>query len=79
MGVNKTISLCPETAIIAERLPNFSQFVRYHLKNHARKTKKLIQESVHVAIEPARVWGPEKDKCNPKHKNGSCVTCWGEL
>jgi len=78
MGVNKTISLDAQTALIAERMPNFSGFVRDQLLKYARTTRKQIE--VHHTVAPkARVWGPNKDKCNPKHKNGSCVLCWGDL
>ena len=78
MGVNKTISLDAQTALIAERMPNFSQFVRNSLIKHARIEKKKGHIG-HIAAPNARVWGEKKDKCNPKHKNGSCVECWGDL
>lgn len=77
MGVNKTISLDAQTALIAERLPNFSQFVRNSLIKHARSEKKKAG-FVHVAPPAARIWGNGVARCNPKHKDGKCVICWGE-
>ena len=77
MGVNKTISLDAQTAMIAERLPNFSQFVRLSLIKHARKEEKKAGLN-HIAPEAARVWGDLQNKCNPKHKKGPCVICWGD-
>lgn len=77
MGVNKTISLDAQTAIIAERMPNFSGFVRNALLKYARTEKKKGPKT-HTAPLSARVWGDEKDKCNPKHKNGCCDICWGD-
>ena len=77
MGVNKTISLDAQTAMIAERMPNFSQFVRNSLRKHARmEMKKALPE--HIAPEPARNWGDQKDKCNPRHMKGRCFVCWGD-
>ena len=76
MGVNKTISLDAQTALIAERLPNFSQFVRQSLRNYARIEKKKAG-IVHVAPESGRIWGEEGNKCNPRHRNGECMVCWG--
>ena len=78
MGVNKTISLDAQTALIAERMPNFSGFVRDQLLKHARTTKKK-GPVFHQSPPTGRIWGPNKDKCNPKHKNGSCDICWGDL
>jgi len=78
MGVNKTISLDAQTAMIAERLPNFSQFVRNSLIKHARMEKKKAGLG-HQAIPEARVWGPNEDKCNPNLLKGRCVLCWGDL
>lgn len=77
MGVNKTISLDAQTAMIAERLPNFSQFVRQSLIKHARIEKKKAGLQ-HIAPETARVWGELQNKCNPKHKKGPCLICWGD-
>tara|TARA_R110002096_G_scaffold212677_1_gene400143 strand:+ start:332 stop:589 length:258 start_codon:yes stop_codon:yes gene_type:complete len=77
MGVNKTISLDAQTALIADRMPNFSQFVRNALLKHAR-TASIPAGTVHVAPETARVWGETQDKCNPKHKSGACMLCWGD-
>jgi len=77
MGVNKTISLDAQTALIAERLPNFSQFVRQSLIKHARMEKKK-QGLVHYAQPQARVWGPNNDKCNPNIVKGRCLICWGD-
>ncbi len=76
MGVNKTISLDAQTAMIAERLPNFSQFVRQSLIKHARMEKKKQDNAAHIAPSAARVWGETKDKCNPRHKKGQCLICW---
>ena len=77
MGVNKTISLDRQTAIIADRMPNFSGFVRNALLKYARTEKKKGPLS-HTVAPSARVWGPSKDKCNPKHKNGCCGLCWSD-
>lgn len=78
MGHNKTISLDEDTAKIADRLPNFSRFVRQCLVRYASEA--VISDpapwSKHIAPESARVWGETKDKCNPLHKKGRCPTCW---
>ncbi len=76
MGVNKTISLDAQTALIAERLPNFSQFVRESLIRHARMDE-IYAGLDHIAPETARVWGELKTQCNPNHKKGLCLICWG--
>lgn len=81
MGTNKTISLDEDTAKIADRLPNFSRFVRQCLLRHARDADmgdKNITRGHHIAPESARIWGETKDKCNPLHKKGRCPRCWGE-
>ena len=77
MGHNKTISLDEDTAKIADRLPNFSRFVRQALLKHASSAR-ATKGSDHVAHPTARIWGESKDKCNPRHKNGRCALCWGE-
>lgn len=79
MGHNKTISLDEDTARIAERLPNFSRFVRQCLLKYARAamTKSDIGEGTHVAPPEARIWGENRDKCNPLHAKGRCAPCWG--
>lgn len=77
MGVNKTISLDEQTAIIADRLPNFSAFVRSALLKHARMDAKK-KPLKHVAPETGRVWGDDRDKCNPRHSKGLCKICWSE-
>lgn len=74
--MNKTISLDEETALIADKLPNFSRFVRQSLLNLAGATEKG-RDAVHYAPPEARIWGPTNDKCNPKHRKGECPTCWG--
>jgi len=73
MAPNKTISLDEHTAKIADRLPNFSRFVRQCLLQHVREA--AVDE--HVAPSSARIWGETKDKCNPLHKKGPCPVCWG--
>tara|TARA_Y100001937_G_scaffold35018_1_gene50254 strand:+ start:328 stop:573 length:246 start_codon:yes stop_codon:yes gene_type:complete len=79
MGHNKTISLDEDTAKIADRLPNFSRFVRQCLLKHAAaaSTSGKRGQQIHVAPESARIWGETKDKCNPRHKKGRCPICWG--
>ena len=77
MGVNKTISLDAQTAIIAERMPNFSQFVRNCLRRQARMDKKKAGLE-HIAPQSARNWGDTGDKCNPRHMKGRCFLCWGD-
>jgi len=77
MGVNKTISLDAQTALIAERLPNFSGFVRNQLRKYAREEKKKAAFA-HVAAPEARIWGDQANKCNPRHKNGKCMVCWSD-
>lgn len=76
---NKTISLDEKTAIIAGRIPNFSQWVRHKLLEHARESfqEVLTVKDDHIAPLTARVWGPNKDRCNPKHKRGMCHRCYG--
>jgi hypothetical protein len=73
MAPNKTISLDEHTAKIADRLPNFSRFVRQCLLQHVREA--TVDE--HVAPLSARIWGETKDKCNPMNTKGVCVLCWG--
>lgn len=79
MGHNKTISLDEDTAKIADRLPNFSRWVRQQLLKHAAHASIYEKgtSTPHKAPESARIWGETKDKCNPRHKNGRCVACWG--
>ena len=81
MGHNKTISLDEDTAKIADRMPNFSRFVRQCLLRHAAQGVNQSRgqyDGRHKAPEEARIWGETKDKCNPRHKNGRCALCWGE-
>jgi hypothetical protein len=73
MAPNKTISLDDHTAQIADRLPNFSRFVRQCLLKHVREA--VVED--HIAPESARIWGETGDKCNPMHSKGVCVICWG--
>lgn len=40
--------------------------------------KDIGQEAKHTAPESGRVHGEEGDKCNPNHRSGRCVICWGE-
>jgi hypothetical protein len=80
MAPNKTISLDEDTAKIADRLPNFSRFVRQCLQKHARSAVAGVGDNPweqHIAPESARIWGVTKDKCNPLHKKGRCPVCWG--
>lgn len=77
---HKTISLDDDTAKIADRLPNFSRFVRQCLLKYAAEaTTAGIHGGkwTHVAPPEARIWGETKDKCNPAHRSGRCVACWG--
>ena len=79
MSRNRTISLDDDTAQIADKLPNFSRFVRQCLIKHAAHAE-IFEKGTdipHKAPASARVWGETKDKCNPRHKNGRCVACWG--
>lgn len=73
--IPKTITLDEQTAIIAERIGNFSGWVRQKLRTHA-----MVQarEAAHVAPETGRVHGDDKNKCNPRHKSGKCAVCWGD-
>lgn len=79
----RTISLDEKTAIIARRIPNFSQWVRRKLIEHAREAyipvgeDGVTDEPGHIAPLTARIWGPNKDKCNPRHRQGLCETCYG--
>lgn len=80
MGHNKTISLDEDTAKIADRLPNFSRFVRQALLKHAAHATEglpIVTKDDHIAPESARIWGETKDKCNPQHRRGRCPACWG--
>ena len=80
MARNKTISLDEHTAAIADRLPNFSRFVRQCLIKHAAEAseKDTVGFAVsHIAPVEARVWGEDRDKCNPMHRDGTCAACWG--
>lgn len=78
MAVTKTITLDERTSKIAAKIPNFSKWVRLSLIGLEHKQAGQIEE-FHLASEEARIWGPEKNKCNPHHKDGLCITCWGEL
>jgi len=40
--------------------------------------KDIGQEAKHTAPESGRVHGEDGDKCNPNHRSGRCVICWGE-
>jgi len=75
----RTISLDEKTAIIAGRMPNFSMWVRQKLLEHAMSGEQqgYIPRVDHIAPESARVWGPTKDRCNPKHRKGLCQVCYG--
>jgi hypothetical protein len=80
MAHHKTISLDEHTAKIADRMPNFSRFVRQCLLKHARSATEgmpLVEQENHIAPESARIWGETKDKCNPNHRKGTCPACWG--
>lgn len=80
MSRNRTISLDDDTAKIADRLPNFSRFVRQCLLQHAAHAENSPRDrhiQKHIAPLEARIWGETKDKCNPLHKNGRCPQCWG--
>lgn len=80
----KMVSLDEKSMILASRMRNFSEWVRIQLLNYARsetyKTDVHTGKPVgpHMAPERARVWGENKDKCNPKHIKGMCPTCWGD-
>lgn len=83
---NKTISLDDKTALIAARIPNFSGWVRRQLIEYARSGVNTRFETdmrndilAHIAPEGARVWGPYKDACNPKHKDGLCPICYADV
>ena len=76
MAKNKTISLDDHTAEIADRMPNFSRFVRQCLIKFARDAS-MGRDAAHVAPPEARIWGETKDKCNPMHHKGRCPMCWG--
>ena len=80
MMQHKTITLDEKTALLASRMPNFSAWVRQKLIDHARSAElqTMGMAVTHIAPETARVWGDNKDKCNPKHKKGMCATCWGD-
>ena len=45
----------------------------------ARDKEEGIQTvlEIHQAAEKARIWGPNKNKCNPKLPV-LCLTCWGD-
>jgi hypothetical protein len=77
MAYTKTITIDETTAIIASRIPNFSQWVRMKLYEHARTASVSVGTS-HIAPEEARIWGENQNKCNPRHKKGVCKDCWGE-
>ena len=72
----KTISLDEKTAIIAGRMPNFSGWVRHQLLKHAMSATLDHPSQVHVAPESARMWGEGNNKCNPRHKDGLCPSCY---
>jgi hypothetical protein len=81
MAKNKTISLDDRTALIAERMTNFSGWVRFQLIEFARNGHPAEEGDVnteHYAPQSGRVWGDLNDKCNPKHRKGLCPVCYGE-
>jgi hypothetical protein len=78
MAVTKTITLDEKTSKIAAKIPNFSKWVRLCLIDLEYKQTGQI-ETFHIASLEGRIWGENKDKCNPHHKDGLCITCWGEL
>jgi len=75
MANHKTISLDERSSIIAARIPNFSAWVRQKLLEHARGAVSGKQIA-HIAPESARIWGENKDKCNPRHRSGVCASCY---
>jgi len=38
----------------------------------------IVIEEKHVCDEAWRKHGENGDKCNPNHRRGRCVVCWGE-
>lgn len=78
MAVTKTITLDDRTNKIAQKIPNFSKWVRLSLLKLEEMQLGQIEE-FHLAPEEGRIWGENKDKCNPHLTSGLCITCWGEL
>ena len=78
MAVVKTITLDERTAKIAKKIPNFSKWIRLRLIDLEYSQAGQIEE-FHLAEVEARIWGDDKDKCNPNLMSGLCITCWGEL
>lgn len=77
----KMVSLDEKSMILASRMTNFSEWVRMALLEYARSEDDVDDQPAsgpHVAPERARVWGENKNKCNPKHIRGMCPTCWGD-
>lgn len=77
----KMVSLDEKSMILASRMTNFSEWVRMALLEYARSEAEVDDQPTsgpHVAPERARVWGENKNKCNPKHVRGMCPTCWGD-
>ncbi len=77
MARTKTITLDEKTEMIAKRIPNFSGWVRMQLYRYVREADSDALGSPHIAPAPARIWGEQNNKCNPKHAKGICKQCWG--
>jgi len=77
MAITKTITIDEKTALIASKIPNFSRWVRQQLLKHAR-TEKDVKHTVPAHMRHTKSLDDNILRCNPKHKNGMCLICWGE-
>lgn len=89
--VVKTISLDEMTAKLAANIPNFSAWIRQQLLiehiAQGGETLHVVEESLRgfgmmMPTGDIDGFGRRKmerimiPKCNPYHKNGTCLTCW---
>lgn len=40
--------------------------------------RQIGAEANHTAPESGRIHGELGDKCNPNHRSGKCMICWGD-
>jgi hypothetical protein len=64
-----SVSLDPETAEIADRIGNFSAFVRDCLR-------RWNAYDLGIHLQPERAEIDLGKKCFPRHKKGCCKLCW---
>lgn len=85
MGDRKTIVTVSLTTQAAEYLDflaqkqtkgNRSRWVQTAIL--AAMAQDIVIEEKHICDEAWRKHGENGDKCNPNHRRGRCVVCWGD-